>query len=267
MNNYYVFTTIDPSYIDVAFVCITSIRRFTDFPVHIHCVNFSDDEYIRTMNLFSRFVNIELVMEQIHVTTATSTANDRLYCKHMDAMSSKIVIFNRHYKPYMVHIDMDMVFLRDPTFLFKEYSSELIGFEYYGDTINAGFMILHTDKNFDFDQYSTEYIRDNINVMQNLEENFINTHVFTKELLPESFFYDFAKHRCISPRTVFIHYNHNNKPWIPSRDIGADVLWCMSYDKWYEIYNSIDKSIVPTLSDGVELTKSMVSKIIGESIQ
>lgn len=255
---------MDSDYVEVAFVCITSIRKFTNIPIHIHCVNFSDDEYIRTMNLFSRFVNIELVMEQIHVTTATSTANDRLYCKHMDAMSSKIVIFNRHYEPYMVHIDMDMVFLRDPTFLFKEYSSELIGFKYFGDTINAGFMILHTDKNFDFDQYSTEYIRDNIDVVLNLEENFINTRGLIKEYLPESFFYDLARIRNVSPRTVFIHYETVNKPWVPTHLDPMDVRWYMSYDKWYEIYNSIDKSIVPTLSYGVELTKSMISKILGE---
>ena len=270
LDKYYVFCTLDEGLIEPSYVFFRTLFKHNPYiKLHVHCINFSEDklkQYTDNINTYWKD-NIEIIPEQIHIGVDLSEklANCDGCMKHPDALISKIIITDRHYKPYMFHLDLDMLVRDDFSELFQEYEEELVGHRYKETPdINAGVMIIHTTRNISTDlmDYLLAYWK-GINEVKMLDEEYIRSQNLVTKFIDYRYCVGCLLRTGFTTRNAkIVHFYGDFKPYYKWEVLHAYSLLLLPYAKeWLDAYDTLDPSLFPTISPIVEQHRNTINKL------
>ena len=271
LDKYYVFCTLDESLIEPSYVLFSSLFKYNPYiKLHVHCINFHEDKLEQYTNNINKYWkdSIEIIPEQIHLNvTVPEFAMARAECmKHMDALMSKIIIADRHYKPYMFHLDIDMLIRSDFSELFQEYEEELIGYLYCynSNSVNAGVMIIHTEKDIstNLTNYIQSYCQDKY-TNEIADEGYITEqNLVIKNISPMYCIGKYIRTGFSLHNTKIAHFYGCFKPYSKWDVIRPHNLIMIPYAKeWLDIYDTLDPTLFQTISPIVEQHRNTINKL------
>lgn len=270
LDKYYVYCTLDEGLIEPSYVFFRTLFKHNPYiKLHVHCINFSEDklkQYTDNINTYWKD-NIEIIPEQVHFDVTIPEESIQAECmKHMNALMSKIIITDRHYKPYMFHLDLDMLVRDDFSELFQEYDEEIIGHAYHNvnTSVNAGVMIIHTTKDISTKliEYIRSYCRDKYTT-ELPDEGYI----FEQNLVTKIINYKYCVGPCMRPgfttrNAKIVHFYGNFKPYSKWEVLRAYSLLLIPYIKeWLDAYDTLDPSLFPTISPIIEQHRNTINKL------
>lgn len=236
-NNYYVFTVIDVDYIDVSIVFLELFTSTNpNVLLHIHCLNFSNETFNSFKEKVSRYSNILLVQETSTVVYRNSCnkISKYSYYQHVSTAMFKLEILARKYKPYMMHLDVDILVRKDISELFLEYSEDIVAlYEYSIGVFNVGVCIIHSTINFSMDDIcqTTDSLPEEVIIAKLCKSH--------KEL---DLSYNSSRFKSVEDPHIF-HFLTHNKPWstdkIDITRVLGNVLFKYYYE-WYDVYDRVE---------------------------
>lgn len=268
LDKYYVFCTLDEGLIEPSYVFFRTLFKHNPYiKLHAHCINFSKEkleEYSKVIDTYWRD-NIELVPDEVHLNAEPPSEFTLWSCTHhYDALMSKIIICGRRYKPYMFHLDLDMVVRDNFSELFQEYSEELIGHCYDLGIVNAGVMIVHVPDR-DISIGLNEYLHDSCIKTEWYipdEGYLIHQHLKTRVINAKYCASYYARSGITISNCKIAHLLSNFKPYRPWSKVDPDLLIIVPmFKEWLDVYDSFDKSLFPTISPVVEKNRSTIEKL------
>lgn len=268
LDKYYVFCTLDEELIEPSYIFFRTLFKYNSYiKLHVHCINFSKEkleEYSKVINTYWKD-NIEIISEEIHLNAPPPPHFKLWSCTHhYDALMSKIIICGRRYKPYMFHLDLDMIVRGDFSELFQKYSEELIGHCYDSEVVNAGVMIVHVpdrDISVDLNEYlHSSYINSESYVPD--EGYIVHQHLRTKVIHAKYCASYYARSGITISVSKIVHLLSDFKPYRSWDKVNTDKLIIIPmFKEWLDVYDSFDKSLFPTISPIVEKNRSTIEKL------
>lgn len=256
MNDYYLFTTIDFNLLSLSYIFNLNFHLFTNEILNIHCINFTEQQKQIALEMYTDVSNAKIIFDCVDdMDEVYNSETPRLYKNCISAVSSKLLIFNRHYKPYMCHFDVDMLFLKDFTGFFNNYKEELIGFRYnkYRTECNTGFVILHTEQNIDIEEYKHYKFKN----AGNYEEKYLNS-CFTNCKTFDGM-HSVATAEESVKNCIFIHYLGGMKPWRFDYTMKPCTrLFIKSFKYWYDFYDKNKSPLTFQLDNGVKEARDLI---------
>lgn len=255
MVDYCVFTTLDYNYAEPSWIALSSFREHnSNIPVFIFCVNFTDEQFkwyeTATANALSNMHCVNLHPEYIDDKDFQWNIS---YKDIVQGFSAKFAAMNMIKNPWMLHIDIDTVFLGSVESLLLDHEVDFLGVRSnpHYKHCNCGFFIA---RNLHIDYVSTymKWFKEHAGAVYNPDEEFLVTVYSKIAYLDEK--YNINGYTELPTNPVMIHYCGEIKPFL---ERSQENSVCLNFNKYYSYwYNQFNKVL-----DMFPFTSSFTSRI------
>lgn len=269
MIPYYIYCVFDANYIEISYVFLASFYKTNKHhKIHIHCVNFTDEQYDTYTKNIARFENAIPVRCNFNYSLDNFVKNSDFtrmeYGSHVEVCIYKLKLMNDLDSEYSLYMDIDSIVRRPLDEILIEYPDNL-NVRYYNSAIgyqpNAGFIILKKPDNNTIWEQAVEYFKIHKDISYPEETILKLCKGYTKKNISNHC--HSSKHDCDS-NPVFFHFYSNVKPyWLTDYEWEKDttLYTLLPYiHEWYDVYESVSDMLTQKTKDSIASIRKRYEK-------